>query len=156
MSDEFGKKVERFGQDIWKKTQGAFGVLSKNSEIAAKSRELRSICAEIGQQYCDRHAMEADNEFPEHCAQALLLIQEIAALEAEVLAQKGCRKCVTCGESIAVIAAFCPHCGAAQPKEEPPVVETPLDSADEWICPNCGAKADEDDAFCAACGVKRP
>lgn len=156
MPDDFGKKVERFGQDIWRKTQGAFGVLSKNTEIAAKSRELRTVYTEIGRQYCSKHAAEAGNEFPELCAQALQMAQEIATLETEVLAQKGCRKCASCGESVAITAAFCPSCGAAQPKEEPPVEEASFDAEDGWVCPGCGAKADDDDAFCSVCGAKRP
>ncbi len=156
MADDFGKKVERFGQGVWKKTQDTFGVIGKNSEISSKSRDLRMVYAEIGRQYCDKHAAETDNEFAELTTRAQQMAEEIAELEAQVLAQKGCRKCVSCGESIPAASAFCPHCGAAQPKEEPPVVEESFVSDNGWICPNCGERADGADLFCSSCGTKRP
>jgi len=157
MAEDFGKKVEQFGQDIWKKTTDVFNVLSKNTEIAGKQRELRTVYAEIGKLYCAKHGTEAGNEFREQCERALAMAQEIEALEQEVLQHRGRRKCAKCNESIPSTAAFCPHCGAAQPKEEPR--EEPAEDAeviDSWICPVCGAKMDEDDQYCTVCGAKRP
>ncbi|MEN6594201.1 MAG: zinc ribbon domain-containing protein [Clostridiaceae bacterium] len=157
MAEDFGKKVEQFGQDIWKKTTDVFNVLSKNTEIAGKQRELRLAYAEIGKLYCEKHGSESGSEFPEQCERALAMKKEIEELEQEVLQHCGRRKCTKCGELIDSAVAFCPHCGAAQPKEEP--VEDPVEEAEvinSWICPVCGAKMDEDVQFCTVCGAKRP
>jgi len=156
MAEDFGKKVERFGQDVWKKTTDTFGVIGKNAEIASKSRELRTVYAEIGRQYCSKHAQETGNEFPELCAQAYEMATEISDLETQVLKQRGLRKCTSCGESISKIAAFCPHCGAQQPKEEPAADEAESDEPAGWTCPNCNASMGPDDQYCSSCGTKRP
>ncbi len=157
MAEDFGKKVERFGQDVWKKTTDTFGVIGKNAEIASKSRELRAVYAEIGRQYCSKHAQETDNEFPDLCKQAYEMATEISALEEQVLRQRGLKKCVSCCESIPIKAAYCPHCGAQQPEEEA-ASEEDADTVvlDDWTCPNCGAKMAADDQFCSSCGTKRP
>ena len=161
MAEDFGKKVEQFGQDIWKKTTDVFNVISKNTEIAGKQRELRLAYAEIGKLYCEKHGSESGSEFQEQCERALAMKKEIEELEQEVLQHRGRSKCAKCGELIDSAVAFCPHCGAPQPKEEP--VEEPAEEPAEeaevinsWICPVCGAKMDEDVQFCTVCGAKRP
>jgi RNA polymerase subunit RPABC4/transcription elongation factor Spt4 len=156
MAEDFGKKVERFGQDVWKKTTDTFGVIGKNAEIASKSRELRTVYAEIGRQYCSKHAQETGNEFPELCTQAYEMATEISVLEEQVLGQRGLRKCGNCGESISRKAAFCPHCGTQQPKEEPVEADDDAPGTDGWVCPTCGTAMAQDDQFCASCGTKRP
>jgi ribosomal protein S26 len=157
MADDFGKKVEQFGQDVWKKTTDVFNVISKNTEIAGKQRELRTVYAEIGKLYCANHGTEDGNEFPDQCKRALAMAKEIEELEQEVLQHRGRRKCLKCGESIPANVAFCPRCGAAQPKEEPETHEADeAEVIDSWICPVCGAKMDDDDQYCTACGAKRP
>lgn len=157
MAEDFGKKVERFGQDVWKKTTDTFGVIGKNAEIASKSRELRTVYAEIGRQYCSKHAQASDNEFPDLCAQAFEMATEISALEEQVLSQRGLRKCAGCGESISKKAAFCPHCGAQQPIETTSASEDePAAGPDGWVCPNCGTAMEPSDQFCSSCGAKRP
>jgi len=155
MAEDFGKKVEKFGQDVWKKTTDAFGVIGKQSEIASKSHDLREVYAEIGRQFCEKHSSAAESEFPDLCANALQLMQEISDLEEQVLVARGRRKCANCGDSIPKTAAYCPHCGTEQPKEETPDPEDPP-KADYWVCPNCGASLDIDDLYCSSCGTKRP
>lgn len=159
MAEDFGKKIERFGQDIWKKTTDAVGSIGKSAESANKTRELKGVYADIGRQFCEKHPAQAADEFAELAAQAKELEAEIAVLETQILEQRGSKKCVSCGEQIPYAAAFCSKCGAAQPKIEPepepePAVEAQV--VDEWTCSACGAKMDSSDAFCTACGAKRP
>jgi RNA polymerase subunit RPABC4/transcription elongation factor Spt4 len=155
MAEDFGKKVEKFGQDVWKKTTDTFGVIGKQSEIASKTHELRDVYAEIGRQFCEKYSSEAETQFPDLCADALSLMQQISDLEAQVLEQRGRKKCVKCGESISKTVAFCPHCGAEQPKEDQ-TKEQSAPEADRWACPNCGATLDQDDLYCSSCGTRRP
>jgi len=155
MSDDFGKKVERFGQDIWKKTSDAFGVISKSSEIAGKQREMRLIYAEIGKQYFDLHRSSPEESFASLFASASEKADELAKLEEQLLQYKGHRRCTVCGETISAKVAYCPRCGAEQPKEEP-AEETETDEEADWICPRCGVVNDADNLFCVACGEKRP
>lgn len=156
MAEDIGKKVERFGQDLWKKTQGVFGSVSKNTEIAAKKRELSKLYEEIGRQYCALHAAEAENEFPALCEKVAGFLREIDALEAELLTQKGNKKCVSCGFVIDADAQFCPSCGVKQPEPEPePEPEPAAEAPAGWICPACHASMEESALFCSVCGAKR-
>jgi len=118
MADDFGKKIERFGQDVWKKTTETVGVIGKNAEIASKTRELDDLYTDIGRQYFERHTDSVTKEFPALAERAQALSKEIADLEDQILQQKGYRKCVSCGESVSQTAAFCAACGAAQPQPE--------------------------------------
>lgn len=152
MAEDFGKKVERFGQDIWKKTSDAFGVIGKSTEVASKRRELRLAYADIGSKYYELHAGDADAALADLVALAKVKADELRQLEEQLLQYKGYRKCISCGEAISVSVAYCPHCGAQQPKEEP--AEEPEADAD-WTCPRCGAVTDADSLYCVACGEKR-
>ena len=155
MDEDFGKKIERFGQDIWKKTTDAVGAISKSAEVANKTRDLKTIYADIGMQFCEKHPVQAKDEFGELALQANALELEIADLEAQILEQRGSKKCVSCGEQIQFGASFCSKCGAAQPESAPePAVEAEV--VDGWICPVCGVHMGSADKFCAACGAKRP
>ena len=155
MADDFGKKIERFGQDVWKKTTGTVGAISKSAEIAAKTRELKDLYTEIGKQYFESHPDSARTLFPDLAGRANALKQEIADLETQVLEQKGCRKCASCGESITLEAMFCPSCGAPQSKPELGV-SVSADETQGWICPACGTAMESTNFFCAVCGNKRP
>lgn len=48
--------------------------------------------------------------------------------------------CSECGKEISDKAASCPHCGAPQAAQKPPVT-----------CPNCGKEAAPGDAICRDC-----
>ena len=155
MAEDFGKKIERFGQDIWKKTTDAVDAIGKSAESANKSRELKTVYADIGKQFCEKNPAQAEKEFGDLFRQANMLEAQIAALEAQILAQRGAKKCAACGEEIPLAAPFCSACGAAQPKvEQEPASEGEV--VDEWICPLCGVKNASSSETCVACGAKRP
>lgn len=156
MADDFGKKVERFGQDIWKKTSDAFGVISKSTEIAGKQREMRLVYAEIGKKYFELHANAPEEAFSELFETARAKADELKKLEEQLLQYKGYRRCAVCGETISASVAYCPRCGAEQPKDEPSYETEPDEDADaDWICPRCGIDNDMENLFCVACGEKR-
>ncbi len=155
MAEDFGKKIERFGQDIWKKTTDAVGAIGKSAEVANKTRDLKAVYAEIGKQFVENHPAQAADEFADLSAQAKQLQQEIADLEAQILEQRGTKKCVACGEELPYMSSFCSKCGAAQPKvESEPAAEGEV--VDEWICPICSVKNDSSRETCVACGASRP
>jgi ribosomal protein L40E len=159
MAEELGKKIERFGQDVWKKTTDVVGAIGKSAEVANKKRELKAVYSDIGQTFLAKHPAQAADDSPDLTERAKALETEIADLEAQILEQRGSKKCVSCGEMIPFEAAFCSKCGAAQPKAEPEPESEPTVEAeviDSWICPACGAKLGSTDAFCTVCGVKRP
>ena len=154
MAEDFGKKVERFGQDIWKKTSDAFGVISKSTEVASKRRELRLAYADVGSKYCELHGGEAEPALTDLVAIAKVKLDELHSLEEQLLEYKGYRKCAACGETISSSVVYCPHCGAQQPKEAPAEDAEPEVDAD-WTCPRCGVVNDADNLYCVACGEKR-
>ena len=154
MAEDFGKKIERFGQDVWKKTTDAVGSISKSAEAANKARELKAVYADIGKQFCEKHPAQANDEFGELAQRASDLVREIDALEAQIREQRGSKKCVECGEEIPLAAAYCSKCGAKQPKPAQEPVEEP-EVIDSWKCPACGRQMASADAFCTACGTKR-
>ena len=156
MAEEFGKRIEAFGQNIWKKAQGAVNIVGMNNDISVKSRVLTDLYAEIGKAYCSRHRVDAETEFPELCEKAHVLEEEIANLHEEIQLQKGLRKCASCASFAPEQAAFCPACGAAMPQPEPEPAPGPESEpvADKSTCGQCGAHMEED-AFCAVCGAQR-
>ena len=85
MAEDFGKKIERFGQDVWKKTTEAVGTIGKSAEAANKTREQKAVYAEIGKQFCEKHPSQANDEFPELAQHALDLAREIDELEAQIM-----------------------------------------------------------------------
>lgn len=157
----FGKKIEDFGQNVWKKAQSAVDIVSLNNDIGTKSRELEAIYTEIGRSYCTEQAEAAKAAYPERFDEAARLFSEIDALEEKVRRRKGVKKCPRCGEQVVLSAAFCPKCGSEVPTPEPepepeaeckaePVVET-----DATFCASCGASLSEGDVFCPRCGKAR-
>lgn len=155
MAEDFGKKIEKFGQDIWKKTTDAVGSIGKSAEVSNKRRDLRTVYAEIGQQFIQKHPGQARDEFADLTQRASDLEKEIVELEAQILEQRGSKKCVECGEQIPSAAAFCSMCGAPQPKQETePAAEAEV--VDGWKCPACGQEMGSADTYCSACGTKRP
>ena len=155
MAEDFGKKIEKFGQEIWKKTTDVVGSISKSAEVANKERDLKQVYANIGKQFIQKHPVQATDEFSELTKRASDLEQEIEELQAQILEQRGSKKCTTCGEQIPYAAAFCSKCGAEQPKQESePAVEPEV--VDGWTCPACGQSMGSADTFCTTCGAKRP
>lgn len=155
MSDDFGKRIESFGQNIWKKAQSAVDTVTINSDIAAKTRELTQLYADIGREYCVSHGLDAEREMPELFEKASALAKEIADMQETLNLKKGFRKCLACGALVPVQAAFCPSCGAAMPPMPEPEPEPEPEKPDDDVCPACGRELDDDDKFCPACGAKR-
>lgn len=156
MSDDFSKRIESFGQSVWKKAQGAVNIVGKNSDIAAKTQELKELYADIGKAYCITHPEAAQTEFPDLCGKAAALTSEITRLQDEILQAKGFQKCAACGALVPAPAAFCSSCGASMPQPPSPEPEPAPEPEAEPVCGNCGATLHEQDLFCAACGTKRP
>ena len=154
MAEDFGKKIEKFGQDIWKKTTDAVGSISKSADVANKRHELKAVYSDIGQQFTKKHSAQANDEFGSLTQIAANLEKEIADLEAQILEQRGSKKCVECGEQIPYAAGFCSKCGAPQPKQEAEPAEEP-EVVDGWLCRACGQEMGSADSFCSACGAKR-
>ena len=155
MAEDFGRKIEKFGQDIWKKTTDVVDSIGKSADVSGKRRDLRTVYADIGQQFIQKHPGQAMDEFGELTRRASDLEKEIAELEAQILEQRGSKKCVECGEKIPYAAAFCSKCGAPQPKQEQEPAEE-AEVVDGWKCPACGQEMGSADTFCSSCGVKRP
>lgn len=155
MAEDFGKKIGQFGQDIWKKTTDAVGTISKSAEISNKTRELKVVYTDIGEQFFIKHPDQVLREFPKLAVRAKALEAEIDELNTSILEQRGSKKCVKCGMQIVVQAAFCPMCGTAQPKLEQGSAADP-EIVDHWICPSCKEQMGIDDIFCSSCGTKRP
>ena len=156
MADDLGKRIESFGQNIWKKAQGAVNTVTVNADISAKSRELTQLYADIGREYCVAHGADAEREMPELFKKATDLAGEIADMQEMLNLRKGFRKCPSCSALVPVQAAFCPTCGAAMPPlPEPEPAPEPEEEKDDDACPACGAEMDDDDKFCPACGAKR-
>lgn len=152
MAEDLGKRIGAFGQNVWKKAQGAVNIVAMNNDIAAKTRALTELYAKIGEAYCCAHREMAAGTFPELSSQAFALAEEIAGLEELVQLEKGLLKCPACGAMAPASAAFCPACGAAMPEPAP---KTPDREPLPERCDACGAAMETEDVFCSACGRKR-
>jgi hypothetical protein len=89
MAEDFGKKMERLGQDIWKKTSDAVGTIGKSAESASKKHELKTVYADLGELFSKKHPAQAAEEFSETYQRAKELESEIAVLEEQILEQRG-------------------------------------------------------------------
>ena len=154
MAEDLGKRIGAFGQYVWKKAQGAYDIVSINSDVAAKSRDLADVYTEIGRAYCAAHPGGTANEFPALCEKAAALEKEIAALNDTVLHIRGRVRCPACGEEAPGSAAFCPACGAKLAPREPDE-EPACEAAETRVCRACGAALEASDVFCPACGAKQ-
>lgn len=158
MADDFGKKIEAFGQSIWQKAQRTIDIVGINNDIGLKERRLSELYAGIGEAYCKAHLTDAQTEFPALCEEAFSLTKEIASLRASVLRIKGYCACPACHAMVEDTASYCPHCGTAMPEPEPepepePTAET--GEPDKPRCKQCEAELDDDARFCHNCGAKR-
>lgn len=148
---DFGKKIEDFGQNIWKKAQSAVDVVSINNDISTKSRELSQIYAELGAAYCKQCGEDAQKTFPQLYGEAQQLAAEIDALQEKLQRKKGVKKCPGCGALAPLGTAYCSQCGTRVPEPEP----EPAPAPDAAACKACGAPMDDGDSFCARCGAKK-
>ncbi len=149
--NDFGKKIEDFGQNIWKKAQSAVDIVSLNNDLSTKSRELSQVYAELGAACCKQQSAETEKNFPQLYEEARQLAAEIDALQEKVQRKKGVKKCPGCGELVSLGAAYCAKCGARVPDPAP----EPEAEPDTGVYSGCGAPLDEDDAFCSQCGAKK-
>ena len=78
---------------------------------------------------------------------------EYAAIEATELAEKGLKKCPSCGNTPPMVSLFCNMCGhkfeSNLPKPEPAPVIQPKQPQ---LCPVCHNELEEDSLFCSNCG----
>ncbi|MEG1524103.1 MAG: zinc ribbon domain-containing protein [Clostridia bacterium] len=149
MADDFSKRIETFGQNVWKKAQGAVDIVGLNTDIGIKTKELTQLYTDIGREYCIVHSEQAKAEIPELYEKAYLLAKKISDLEEEIQRCKGLRKCTSCGSMTSIQSTFCPNCGIAMPAVDPR--NEPYSNS----CGNCGARMESEDQFCASCGAKR-
>lgn len=147
---DFGKKIGDFGQNIWKKTQGAVDSISIKNDIGTAKRELAQVYAELGSAFCKQTPDKAEKAFPQLYGEAMALEAEIVRLQEKLQRAKGIRKCPDCGETVPQGAAYCAKCGARVPELEPEP-----EPEEDPVCRACGEPLEEDAAFCSKCGEKR-
>jgi len=147
---DFGKKIGDFGQNIWKKAQGAVDSVSLKNDIGTAKRELALVYTEIGSSFCKQMPDKAEKAFPQLYGEAMALEAELVRLEEKRQRIKGIRKCPDCGETVPQGAAYCAKCGARVPELEPEP-----EPEEDPVCKACGEPLEEGDAFCSSCGEKR-
>ena len=149
---DFGKKIGDFGQNIWKKAQGAVDGVSLKNDIATIKRELAQIYTEVGTAFCKQTPDKAEKAFPQLFSEAAALEAELVRLQDKLQRIKGIRKCPGCGETVPQGAAFCAKCGTRVPEPEPEPEPEPDEAP---ICRVCGATLEQGSAFCSCCGEKQ-
>ncbi len=116
----------------------------KRALKAKRSREIMK----LGELYLKNHreTQISESEYAELVDSIIDVECEMELLEKRRLASLGLRKCEVCGMELSIDSVFCNKCGSRQGELDSEVVKA------SQICPECGKKFKDGDAFCIYCG----
>lgn len=121
------------------KTKEISGSTKDSMELSSKKKELNALYGEIGKVFVNE---DNDEKLKELKGKAIVVLDEIEALEEKMADAKGMKKCEQCGQLIDNASVFCAFCGGKQ--------ENITNK-----CPKCKTILPEGTLFCVHCGTKQ-
>ena len=133
--NDLTKKTSETTSKIAKKTSETTSRLAKETKLRMKISDAKGkiddIYEEIGKNVYENHVKEIqnlDSIIEDNCKKIDELSEQIKNHRNEILVLRNRKTCKKCFEEIDYDAAFCPKCGAKQPKEK-----TVFEKAEEKI-----------------------
>lgn len=124
--NKLGKKTNEVYQGAKEKTVKLSEEIKLRNKISDLKDNIEKEYLEIGKAVYEKMKKGEDaskEEIIPKCEEISRLNDEIEKTQAEILAIKNIKKCVSCGAELEYSAGFCSKCGAAQPKIEEVKVE---------------------------------
>jgi hypothetical protein len=122
--DKVKSSAQNMGKAVKGKTEEVSAIVKINKETNEKKVEIEKLKYKIGQAVYDSFVSGGDLDSNiENCKAIQAAEKRIEELKVELLNAKGIKKCVKCGEDLALDMPYCYSCGAKQPvrKEDKPV-----------------------------------
>lgn len=147
--NNFLDKVKKGVSDASSKAKTMVDINKLKSQISQLNKEIDEEYKRIGlivfNSFKDNNEENANEQIEERCNVILKKLEEINAINREVMELTNEKKC-SCGANISMDAKFCPSCGK---KFEDAVKE---EEVKKIICSQCNAELEEEAKFCPNCG----
>lgn len=130
--NKLGKKASETYQVTKEKTVKFSEEMKLKGKINDAKNQVTNLYEEIGQHVYNQYKTnteEGKEEISKKCEEISRQFDEMAKLEAQILALKEVKKCTKCGAEIGKKDDFCSKCGKEQPKTEK--VEVKVETASE-------------------------
>lgn len=147
------KKVTETAKAAAKKSSGLVEVTKLNISIGAEEEKIQKLHADMGKILHENYTNgdEIPEVFKDYCERIEACENAINDMRKKIHELKNTKVCPGCSSELEIDIAFCPKCGM---KQEMPVVEEPVQKAEEKTCPSCGAENVSESAFCSKCGTR--
>ncbi len=150
--EDFGKKVNKFGQDVATKTKNVSEITRLNSENSRTKRSIEDEYRNIGQKAYELSLKgEGYAKFKDEFQKIQDAFDLIAKNEEKILELKDITICPSCGAELDTKSAYCGTCGAKIDRPE----KKPEEPAGDQPCKECGEMIPADSEFCPSCGAKK-
>lgn len=119
--NKLGKKASETYQVTKEKTVKFSEEVKLKGKISDAKNKITALYEEIGEHVYNQfktNTEEGKEEITTKCEEISKQFDEIAKLEADILALKEVKKCIECGTEINRKDDFCSKCGKEQPKQE--------------------------------------
>lgn len=148
--DDLGKRLTEAGKTTVQKTKEITDLAKLNSQISAEERSQESLFSQLGKEYFNQHAQDAEPVLSQTVNDINASMERVRELHKQINSIRGVRACEDCGAEAPLGAIFCPACGVKLPEYVAPEGE-PVGPA---RCAGCGRELKITDQFCPTCGAK--
>lgn len=146
--DGLRQTITETAEAVSKKTEELLEIQKLRSKIRNAQRDVQQEYKKIGEMVFCRFVdgEEMDEEVAQICDHIMELQNQTVGYKEELAGRKGQNICPACGSANPKDGAFCMHCGAVMPKEEPvkediftagPVKEQTAEEAEEEVREAC-------------------
>lgn len=145
--DKMTEAIGSAGKDVVKIAKEASDVSKCTAVIEECERNIRKICANIGECYYKNHPENLDEQYIAWFSAIDRNKELIGEMQEKKRKLKGIEFCAKCGAELKKGAKFCNACGAQVALQAESEIK-------ETHCLNCGAALNGNEKFCAVCGSK--
>jgi ribosomal protein L40E len=144
--DRIGQTFSDIGESVSEKSKFVAESAKLNAKILQEKSSIGTNYSEIGKYYVEHFADAPDAGIADKVNAVVASKENIAVLEARILALKGYVKCTACGANVPYDDTFCGKCGAKVEKPAPEKTEDiDFPEESEEIAPNVEVVPDKDD-----------
>ena len=110
--EKVGETLSSTGNKVAQKTKDITGTVKMNSQISTEQDTITSLKLRIADIYIGKFGSSADADIEPLIEQINISKAKIAEITQQIQAQKGVKRCGSCGSEIEASVQFCPTCGS--------------------------------------------